>query len=222
MPEFWRKVAILYSGGDDFAVYGAWDALIPLAREIHRLFHRFSDQSLKEFPGPEGKTLSASLALAPDVSAPLASVYETAGLGLDIAKSSGRDCFHLLGRTLEWKYVADAAELKEMMARLVTEYGCSPQFLGELAAFYRDSARTPDARGRLRERENRFEKRWRLHRRLSRLLTSTRDREFQRLRENLVSELIGKGTAQWRLRPAGRVALEWARLLVGTESGTTT
>src|ERR1039457_680726 len=26
MPEFWRKVTILYSGGDDFAVYGSWDA----------------------------------------------------------------------------------------------------------------------------------------------------------------------------------------------------
>ncbi|MBZ5586753.1 MAG: hypothetical protein LAQ30_32115, partial [Acidobacteriia bacterium] len=27
LPEFWRKVSIIYSGGDDFAVYGAWDAL---------------------------------------------------------------------------------------------------------------------------------------------------------------------------------------------------
>ncbi len=41
MPEFWRKVTVIYSGGDDFAVYGAWDALIALAREIERLFHRF-------------------------------------------------------------------------------------------------------------------------------------------------------------------------------------
>ncbi|PWU10367.1 MAG: hypothetical protein C5B51_04475, partial [Terriglobia bacterium] len=42
MPEFWRKVSILYSGGDDFAVYGSWDALIALAREVQRLFHRFT------------------------------------------------------------------------------------------------------------------------------------------------------------------------------------
>ena len=42
MPEFWRKVTILYSGGDDFAVYGAWDALIALAREVQRLFHRLT------------------------------------------------------------------------------------------------------------------------------------------------------------------------------------
>ena len=24
MPEFWRKVTVIFSGGDDFAVYGAW------------------------------------------------------------------------------------------------------------------------------------------------------------------------------------------------------
>ena len=43
MPEFWRKVTVIYSGGDDFAVYGAWDALIGLAREMERLFRRFTE-----------------------------------------------------------------------------------------------------------------------------------------------------------------------------------
>src|SRR5262249_41956237 len=65
MPEFWRKVTVIYSGGDDFAVYGAWDALIGLARELERLFHRFAEQNLQEFAGPEGKTITMALALAP-------------------------------------------------------------------------------------------------------------------------------------------------------------
>ena len=51
MPEFWRKVSIIYSGGDDFAVYGSWDALIALAREMQRLFHRFTEENLKDYPG---------------------------------------------------------------------------------------------------------------------------------------------------------------------------
>src|SRR5882762_1242011 len=70
MPEFWRKVTILYSGGDDFAVYGSWDALILLAREIQRLFHRFTEENLKDFPGPEAKTISMGLALAPQAGEP--------------------------------------------------------------------------------------------------------------------------------------------------------
>ena len=65
MPEFWRKVSILYTGGDDFAVYGSWDALIGLAREVQRLFHRFTEENLKDYPGPEGKTISMAIALAP-------------------------------------------------------------------------------------------------------------------------------------------------------------
>ena len=219
MPEFWRKVAILYSGMNDFAVYGAWDALIPLAREIHRLFHRFADESLKEMTGAEGKTLTAALALAGEGDDNLAAVFEQAGRNLEIAQASSRDSFHLFGRTLEWKQLGDAAELKDLMTRLVVDYGCSPQFLLELASFYREGAAGTEVRGRARTRGNRFEKPWRLHRRLGRLLEAPRDRDFQRLRQNMIGELMGKGTAQWRLRPAGRVALEWAGLLTGTAAG---
>ena len=43
LPDFWRKVSILYRGGDDFAVIGTWDALVLLARELQRLFEKFVD-----------------------------------------------------------------------------------------------------------------------------------------------------------------------------------
>src|SRR5271157_2925988 len=72
LPEFWRKVSIIYSGGDDFAVYGSWDALIALAREMQRLFHRFTEENLKDYPGAEGKTISMAIALAPETYHPLA------------------------------------------------------------------------------------------------------------------------------------------------------
>jgi CRISPR-associated protein Csm1 len=211
MPEFWRRVTILYSGSDDFAVYGAWDSLILLAREVQRLFHRLSEETMRELPGPEGKTISMALAVAPETDAGLAAVYRDAGRKLEIAKASGKDCFYLLGRTLEWKQIAEAQELKERMARMVTEFGCSTQFLSELASFYRDTTVLPGA-GRSRWQEKRFERPWRFYRRLNRLLAGSRDREFQRVRTNLIGELIGKGSSQRKLRPAGRVALEWARL----------
>jgi CRISPR-associated protein Csm1 len=211
MPEFWRRVTVLYSGGDDFAVYGSWDALILLAREIQRLFHRLSEETMRELPGPEGKTISMALSVAAEPGDSFASVYEDAGRKLETAKASGKDCFHLLGRTLEWKQIGEAQELKERMARMVTEFGCTPQFLSELAGFYRDTTVLPGA-GRSRWQEKRFDRPWRFYRRLNRLLSGSRERDFQRLRTNLISELIGKGSAQRKLRPAGRVALEWARL----------
>lgn len=208
MPEFWRRVSVIYSGGDDFAVFGAWDALIPLAREIQRLFHRFSEENLKEFPGAEGKTISMAIALAPPAGgATLAEVFEAAGRNLEIAKSADKDCVFLFGRVLEWRQLAHAAELKDNLGRLVREYDCPPELLGEMTRMYRESDLGGSAPGQ------RFDRPWRYYRRLSMMSGGARDRELQKLRSRLLAELVGKNAAQARLRPAGRVALQWAQLL---------
>jgi len=206
-PEFWRKVTILYSGGDDFAVCGAWDALIPLAREMQRLFHRFTEENLKELPGPEGKTISMAVALAADPSATLAWVYEDAGTRLERAKDLDKDCISVLGRVLEWRYLADAAELKETLARMVADFGPTSQLLSELSGFYRKGGQTWS-----HGTEQRFDRPWRFQRRLNRVLVGAKDREVQKLRAHLANEMMGRGAAQVKLRPAGLVALEWARL----------
>ena len=205
LPEFWRKVSIIYSGGDDFAVYGSWDALIALGREVQRLFHRFTEENLKEYPGPEGKTISMAIALAPETYYPLASVYEEAGRNLDLAKSADKDCIYLLGRILEWRHLADAAELKDTVTRLVHDFRMSRQLLYQLRSFYRREA--------YNEGIDEVQRTWRFHRRFNRILSGTRDREFQKLRTHLISEMVGRKTAEVKLRPAGLVALEWARLV---------
>ena len=184
MPEFWRKVTVIYSGGDDFAVYGAWDALVGLASEMERLFHRFAEQNLKDFAGPEGKTISMALALAPAGDASLGSVFEEAGQRLEAAKSADKDCIWILGRTLDWKEFAEAASLKESLLRMSSEFGVSPQYLNDLCGIYRES------RNRMSKRQLRRtggERPWRYHRRIRRILNASRDpgpehKEFQRAR----------------------------------------
>ncbi len=204
LPEFWRKVNLLHTGGDDFAVCGAWDALIGFAREFERLFQRFTEEHLKEFPGPEGKTITMALALAPELETPLGSVYGRARDRLEIAKSADKDCFYLLGRTLEWKQLADAAELKDELTAMVREFGVAPQYIRDLCGIYRETRRAPGAK--------RVERPWRFHRRLLRILGSSRARDFQKARASLIADLVGKNPANIKLRPSGRVALEWARL----------
>ena len=207
LPEFWRKVSLLHAGGDDFAVYGAWDALIAFGRELKRLFHRFSEEQLKDFPGAEGKTITMALALAPEADSSLGSVFEMAGEKLALAKASDKDCFYLLGRTLEWKQVTDAADLKSELTRMVTDFGAPPQYIRELCGIYRETRRTPGG-----ARPGRIERPWRFYRRLNRILGTSRSREYQKARATLVSDLAGKNPANLKLRPSGRVALEWARL----------
>ena len=214
MPEFWRKVTVIYSGGDDFAVYGAWDALIGLARELERLFHRFSESNLKDFAGPEGKTISMALALAPAVDASVGAVFEEAGQRLEIAKSADKDCIWLLGRTLEWKQFAEAADLKDSLMRMIAEFGCSPQYLRDLCGIYRE---TQSKMSRRQARRTGGERPWRYHRRIRRILGAARPGgpergDFQKARTGLIADLIGRSAVTVKLRPAGRVALEWARL----------
>lgn len=208
MPEFWRKVTILHVGAGSFAVYGSWDALVLLAREIQRLFHRFNEENLKEIPGTAGKTISMALSLAPSVDAQIAEVYLDASQRLEIAKASGVDCFHLFGHTVEWRHLSPAAELQDSLGRLVRDFGGSAQLLGDLIRFYK----LPGASSG-KSVDDRFDQPWRYHRRLSLLGGGARDREFQKLRTKLVGQLIGRSAAQARLRPAGRVALEWAKLM---------
>jgi len=205
LPEFWRKVTVIYSGGDDFAVYGSWDALIALAREVQRLFHRFTEENLKDYPGAEGKTISMAIALAPETYYPLAAVYEDAGRNLDLAKAADKDCIYLLGRILEWRHLNDAAELKDTVTRLIHDFRMSKQFLYQLRSFYRREAYSEGEAG--------TERTWRFQRRFNRILSGTRDREFQKLRTHIINEMVGKKSAEVKLRPAGLVALEWARLV---------
>jgi hypothetical protein len=162
---------------------------------------------LKDFPGPDGKTLTMALALAGD-NATLASIYYEAGLRLEQAKNTDKDCISVLGRILEWRHLADAADLKDTLARMVAEAGPSPHFLSELEALYRKGAAVWSAHGS----EQRIERPWRFQRRLNRIVVGAREREVQKLRAHLASEMMGRGAAQVKLRPAGLVALEWARL----------
>jgi len=214
MPEFWRKVTVIYAGGDDFAVYGSWDALLSLASEMERLFHRFAEQNLKEFPGAEGKTISMALALAPAVDASLGAVFEEAGRRLEAAKSADKDCIWLLGRTLEWKQFAEASGLKDSLTRMIAEFGCSPQYLRDLCGIYRE---TQSRMSRKQARRSGGERPWRYHRRIGRIVGAARPAgpqrgDFQKARTTLIADLIGRSAVTVKLRPAGRVALEWARL----------
>jgi CRISPR-associated protein Csm1 len=217
LPDFWRKISLLYAGADGFAIYGAWDALIAFARELQRVFQIFVDANLRDHAGMEGKTISMAIALARTPEQSLADVYAESGDMLEVAKAAGRDSIYVLNRVLEWKQLADAAETKQVMTRLIKEFRCSPELLNELASFYRESDTQWGVPNR--SRNDRVDRPWRFHRRINMVLGASREthrnREFQRLRGELVSDFTGKKAAHVRLRPQGRVALEWTRLETG-------
>lgn len=214
LPEFWRKVTILYRGGDDFAVLGTWDALVALARELQRLFEKFVAGNLQSFAGLEAKSISMALAIGPDPDSAVISVFEESGLQLQAAKASEMGTFHLFGRTLEWKRLTDAEELKNGLVRLVKDFDYSAEYIHDLAAVYRE-AYSPQATRRAKA--IRVDKPWRTYMRLSRIIPVSKQRDLSQLRNSLITNLVGTNTANAKLRPSGRVGLEWARLATETQ-----
>ena len=103
-------------------------------------------------------------------------------------------------------YSVVTAELKDTVTRLIHDFRMSKQFLYQLRSFYRREAYGEAGAGEV-------QRTWRFQRRFNRILSGTRDREFQKLRTHLISEMVGRKTAEVKLRPAGLVALEWARLV---------
>ncbi len=212
--EFWRRISILYSGANDFAVYGSWDALVLFAGEMHRTFQRFTEENLVEFPGAEAKTITMAVAFAGEDEG-LHRVFGQAARNLAIARASDRDCIYLFDRVVEWKQLAEASELKEAVTRVSEEFkAAGRQFLSELTRLYGKASSATESQT---DHEKLLRHAYRFQRRYNRAAYSKREKEFQKLRLHLISEIVGRNIRpaagkQLRLRPAGVVAIEWARL----------
>jgi hypothetical protein len=183
-----------------------------MARELERLFEKFVQQNFESFPSLEGKTISMALAIAPEVETSATAVFEEAGVQLRAAKATEAGSFHLFGRTLEWKRLGDAEELEAALVRLVREFGYSPAYINDLAAVYREAF---SARATRTSKAIRVEKPWRTYMRLSRVIPQSRGKELTNIRNTVITNLVGKKTAGFKLRPSARVGLEWARLAAG-------
>lgn len=218
LPDFWRKVTLLYRGGDDFIVLGTWDSLLLLAREIARLFDVFVQQNLESLPSLEGKTMSMALAIAPEMDASAAIVLQDAGAALASAKAAEPGTFSVFGRMLEAKRLRDAEDLASSLLRLVREYGYRAGYIGDLASVYREAF---SARAGRRAKAVRIEKPWRTYMRVSRVIPPAPTREAAGVRNAIVGGLTGARASGWKLQPSARVALEWARLAAGSEPGAT-
>lgn len=75
-----RKVNIIYSGGDDLFLVGAWDEVLEVAIDINRAFKQFTNGKL---------TLSAGMAMF-SPTYPISKMAEIAGLLIQMSKS-GKD-----------------------------------------------------------------------------------------------------------------------------------
>lgn len=215
MPAHAGRVAIVYSGGHDFAVAGAWDALLGVASEFHRVFTLFSS----DLPGGKDRTEGTSVSGALTVAGPgdtLSTLWKRNREELETVRSSGRNALAIFDRILDWPALKDAEALKVRIRRLRDVYHCPTEVFEELEDFYGvRGAGDGIASPRARRRERSVDRPWRFHSRLRRLAGDRTGSEFERQWRAFLGDLIGRGQVQKQLRPAGKVALDWARLESG-------
>jgi CRISPR-associated protein Csm1 len=208
--EYFQRVTVLEAGAADFAVCGSWDALAGFAREVQRVFAIFADESLRDLPGAEAKSITMAITLG-DPSAALARVWEESRRDLEIAKAADKDCLYILGSVLEWKQLNDASDLRDAIVQLNKtqlneEFRGGKHFLAQLRNLYRKVELGTADNERLLARTIRFQRRFAR-------VANRREREFQKLRSHLIKEVSGRSAkGKLKLRPEGLVALEWARL----------
>lgn len=203
LPDAAGKIAIIDSGMEGFTVYGELELLLKVALEMHRVFETMAEVALRDDAGVEGKSLSCALVPGREAEA-VAGVNEA----LRAAQATSRDAFFAFGRVLDWDLVPDALEIRNLCLRMVSQHGANAQFVADLSAFFRESPYQS-----LRRKTGRFEKPWRLYRRMSIALETERQtKDSEKTKRRLLAEFIGKNAGQARLRPAGRVGLELARV----------
>ena len=211
--DYFRRVTVLEAGSADFALFGSWDALAGFARELERVFARFAEENLKDLPGAEAKTMTMALTLAEPATP----------LGARLGSEHARSCRGQGERQGLFLHPGSRPRVEAVERRRGAERRAGPAQRGvpRRPALYGAVAQSVPQGGIARSRgsgdERLMVRAARFQRRFSGV-ANRREREFLKLRANLMKEMTGrKSRGKLRLKPEGLVALEWARLLAKTK-----
>lgn len=116
LPEFRDKLYVVFSGGDDFFVVGAWNCVFEFALKVRQEF----DEFVCHHPGI---TLSAAL-LVVDEKYPVSRFAQIAEDRLHAAKydSPDKNSINVFDTVISWKDFIEAKNLKNKLVNLIKNY----------------------------------------------------------------------------------------------------
>lgn len=145
-PDWCERVTVVYSGGDDLFLLGAWDALPDVALEIRRLFSRFSCHNA-------AFTLSGGMVISGGTF-PVYKSAEMAGEAEAKAKSHTtillqarekrqKNAFTFFDQPMHWKQFSALADMQIKLMALISQKEHYPllQRLRAIALSWQESAR---------------------------------------------------------------------------------
>ncbi|MCX7994981.1 MAG: type III-A CRISPR-associated protein Cas10/Csm1 [candidate division WOR-3 bacterium] len=113
-PEFQEKIYIIYSGGDDLFIIGAWSVLPDFAMRLYQDFRKYTAQNL---------TLSGAIYIAPTKKFPVYQAANQAKDDLELAKRGDKNKLTFLGIPIPWNVMQDLKEIKDRIIYLLDENG---------------------------------------------------------------------------------------------------
>uniref|UniRef100_A0A7C6A8A0 CRISPR system single-strand-specific deoxyribonuclease Cas10/Csm1 (subtype III-A) n=1 Tax=candidate division WOR-3 bacterium TaxID=2052148 RepID=A0A7C6A8A0_UNCW3 len=112
--DFKDNLYVIYSGGDDLFVIGAWSKLPDFLKKLYEDFRSFTAQRL---------TFSAGIYIAPSLKFPVYQSADNAKDDLELAKRNGKNKLTFLNRAIPWEMISNLEEIKNKIINLLDENG---------------------------------------------------------------------------------------------------
>ena len=112
--DFKKDIYVIYSGGDDLFVIGAWSKLPDFAKRLFFDFQAFTAKRL---------TFSASIYIAPSQKFPIYQAANNAKEDLELAKRNGKNKITFLGKPIPWEKFFSLEEIKNKIIYLLNKEG---------------------------------------------------------------------------------------------------
>ncbi len=199
--DYQNKAYVVYSGGDDLFILGAWSVLPEIAKKIYDEFRKFTCNNL---------TLSAGIYIAPSKKFPVYQAASSSGDALEKAKKSGRNKITFLDKTIPWDEFEEVSEMADKIRDLLEGYGKDSVPRSLLSTLY----------GGWQERELAERKEismpriWKLFYTFKKLMKGFKEKD-QQVYE--LEELLKKSVTDFNLMPYLDVATRWADYLTRKE-----
>jgi CRISPR-associated protein Csm1 len=149
-----QGISLVYAGGDDLFVIGAWSLLPGLAEIIQKDFSAFTSGAMD---------LSAGIFISPTTGYPVYQAAALAGEAESEAKDKGKSRLCLFNATIPWSDLKGITDIKDSLVTLLEKKECPRSLLAMLYAGYENQLLAHSGKS------SRF-KLWRLYYALGRLM----------------------------------------------------
>ncbi|NWF92138.1 MAG: type III-A CRISPR-associated protein Cas10/Csm1 [Syntrophaceae bacterium] len=197
-----NKIYVVYSGGDDLFILGAWSVLPEIAGKIYEDFRRFTCHNL---------TLSGGIYIAPSKKFPVYQAANEAREAVEKAKAGGKDKITFLDKAIPWQELDKISDMAEKIRQLLQDYqkrSVPRSLLSTLYAGWQEKE--------LAERkEISMPRIWRIFYSFRKLMRGYKEEDRQLIELN---ELLKKTITDFGLMPYMDIATRWADYLTRKEA----